>query len=191
MFSLCRRIMFYIRIVASRRISFTQNVTYGERVKTAQEVLDYFFRVRKVIILLETCGHYFDRGSSKKRLDQFLIRFQRYVLSKGHLPLDIEFDLQITSRSYVPLTRYATIDEVNAAILQLEEREHAYAADTTRPGISSNGKGAVIDGEAHKQQTKQMLIPSDCSLVQSTKQKEAADLEEKQDIKRLVLARVQ
>ncbi|KAH0887083.1 hypothetical protein HID58_063179 [Brassica napus] len=47
-----------------------------------------------VIILLETCGHYFDRGSSKKRLDQFLIHFQRYVLSKGHLPLDIEFDLQ-------------------------------------------------------------------------------------------------
>lgn len=54
-----------------------------------------FFRIRMVIILLETCGHYFDRGSSKKRLDQFLIHFQRYILSKGHLPLDIEFDLQV------------------------------------------------------------------------------------------------
>lgn len=56
-----------------------------------------FFRVRMVIILLETCGHYFDRGSSKKRLDQFLIHFQRYILSKGHPPLDIEFDLQVSS----------------------------------------------------------------------------------------------
>lgn len=55
-----------------------------------------FFRVRMVIILLETCGHYFDRGSSKKRLDQFLIHFQRYILSKGPLPLDIEFDLQVS-----------------------------------------------------------------------------------------------
>ncbi|TXG71190.1 hypothetical protein EZV62_006125 [Acer yangbiense] len=39
----------------------------------------------------------------------------------------------------------------------------------------------------NKQQTKQMFIPRDCSLVQSTKQKEAAELEEKQDIKRLVV----
>ncbi|KAL0740191.1 hypothetical protein Bca4012_081704 [Brassica carinata] len=45
----------------------------------------------------------------------------------------------------------------------------------------------VLVKRGNKQQTKQMLIPSDCSLVQSTKQKEAADLEEKQDIKRLVL----
>ncbi|XP_058075600.1 regulator of nonsense transcripts UPF2-like [Magnolia sinica] len=32
-----------------------------------------------------------------------------------------------------------------------------------------------------------MYIPRDCSLVQSTKQKEAAELEEKQNIKRLNL----
>lgn len=45
----------------------------------------------------------------------------------------------------------------------------------------------VLVKRGNKQQTKQMLIPMDCSLVQSTKQKEAAELEEKQDIKRLVL----
>lgn len=49
-----------------------------------------------VITLLETCGHYFDRGSSKRKLDRFLIHFQRYILSKGALPLDIEFDLQVS-----------------------------------------------------------------------------------------------
>lgn len=48
-----------------------------------------------VITLLETCGHYFDRGSSKRKLDRFLIHFQRYILSKGAVPLDIEFDLQV------------------------------------------------------------------------------------------------
>lgn len=54
------------------------------------------FRIRLVITLLETCGHYFDRGSSKRKLDRFLIHFQRYILSKGAIPLDIEFDLQVS-----------------------------------------------------------------------------------------------
>lgn len=45
----------------------------------------------------------------------------------------------------------------------------------------------VLVKRGHKQQMKRMYIPRDCSLVQSTKQKEAAELEEKQDIKRLVL----
>ncbi|MED6152342.1 Regulator of nonsense transcripts upf2, partial [Stylosanthes scabra] len=30
------------------------------------------FRIRLIITLLETCGHYFDRGSSKRKLDRFL-----------------------------------------------------------------------------------------------------------------------
>lgn len=45
----------------------------------------------------------------------------------------------------------------------------------------------VIVKKGNKQRTKQMFVPSDCSLVQSTKEKEAAELEEKQNIKRLVL----
>lgn len=45
----------------------------------------------------------------------------------------------------------------------------------------------VLVKRGNKQQTKQMFIPRDCSLVQSTKQKEAAELQEKEDIKRLVL----
>ncbi|KAG8060181.1 hypothetical protein GUJ93_ZPchr0002g25205 [Zizania palustris] len=41
--------------------------------------------------------------------------------------------------------------------------------------------------KGHKQQTKQILIPSDCSLVQSSKQQEAAELEEKRSIKHRIL----
>ncbi|KAK6933282.1 MIF4G-like, type 3 [Dillenia turbinata] len=293
---------------------------------------DDFFRIRLVITLLETCGHYFDRGSSKRKLDRYLIHFQRYILCKGVLPLDIEFDLQDLFAELRPnMTRYMTLEEVNAALLELEEHERNTSSDKTgtekhsdvekRPSrtssnvISANGKGLANgieeNGEAHedieesdtdlsglsdpsvesedddddsedddeddgggppsdedevhvrskmaevdpqeesldsrklelrarptlnmmipmnvfegsikdhhgrtfegesgdetlddesgenkevkvkvlvkrgnKQQTKQMLIPRDCSLVQSTKQKEAAELEEKQDIKRLVL----
>lgn len=54
-------------------------------------------------------------------------------------------------------------------------------------GLHKEIQVKVLVKRGNKQQTKQMFIPRDCSLIQSTKQKEAAELEEKQDIKRLVL----
>lgn len=69
-----------------------------------QDVLDPpedCFRMRMIITLLETCGHYFDRGSSKRKLDRFLMHFQRYILSKGVLPLDVEFDLQVSHAAHI------------------------------------------------------------------------------------------
>ncbi|CAN4125595.1 unnamed protein product [Withania somnifera] len=319
-----------------------------------QDVLDPpedCFRIRMVITLLETCGHYFDRGSSKRKLDRFLMHFQRYVLNKGVFPLDIEFDLQDLFAELRPnMTRYASIEEVNAALVDLEEHERIVTSERanndkhsetertpsrTTSGLSVNGQSLAngieenglqeetmetesdsesgtiehvghdddeetddwnrddrcdtedesdegdgpgsdeedkvlvrskvaevdpleeaeferelralmqesldsrklelrgrptlnmaipinvfegptkdhrgLEGESgdetldegaggskevpvkvlvkrgNKQQTKNMLIPRDCSLIQSTKQKEAAELEEKQDIKRLVL----
>ncbi|CAG8543409.1 15191_t:CDS:10, partial [Acaulospora morrowiae] len=50
-----------------------------------------FFRIRLCCTLLDTCGMCFDRGSSKKRLDDFLVFFQMYILTKQHLPMDVEF----------------------------------------------------------------------------------------------------
>ncbi|XP_057767597.1 regulator of nonsense transcripts UPF2-like [Salvia miltiorrhiza] len=322
---------------------------------TEQDTLDPpedCFRIRMVITLLETCGHYFDRGSSKRKLDRFLIHFQRYILSKGVLPLDVEFDLQDLFVELRPkMIRFSSVEEVNAALFDLEELERRVSTEkahsekysdsektprrTSSGTLSVNGQspgnGTEENGELHeddvgetdsdsgsgtienidrddeetdqdevgesedeyddgrdpasdeddevrvrqkvakvdplevadfdrelralmqesldsrklelrsrptinmmipmnlfegpvkehhgrgtegesgdettdegtggskevqvkvlvkrgnKQQTKQMYIPRDCSLVQSTKQKEAAELEEKQDIKRLVL----
>ncbi|KAF5959498.1 hypothetical protein HYC85_000707 [Camellia sinensis] len=98
-----------------------------------QDVLDPpedCFRIRMVITLLETCGHYFDRGSSKRKLDRFLINFQRYILSKGPLPLDIEFDLQDLFVDLRPkMTRYSSIEEVNAVLIELEEHERTVLTD--------------------------------------------------------------
>lgn len=37
---------------------------------------EHLFRIRLVCTLLDTCGQYFDRGTSKKRLDCFLQYFQ-------------------------------------------------------------------------------------------------------------------
>lgn len=43
---------------------------------------EHLFRIRLVCTLLDTCGQYFDRGSSKRKLDCFLIYFQARNLLK-------------------------------------------------------------------------------------------------------------
>ncbi|KAF9596961.1 hypothetical protein IFM89_014605 [Coptis chinensis] len=105
-----------------------------------QDVLDPpedCFRIRMVITLLQTCGHYFDRGSSKRKLDRFLVYFQRYILSKGSTPLDIEFDLQVNRLQDLFLDlrpnmiRYSSIEEVNTALIELEEHERSNLNDKT------------------------------------------------------------
>ncbi|PUZ76674.1 hypothetical protein GQ55_1G309400 [Panicum hallii var. hallii] len=94
-----------------------------------QDVLDPpedCFRIRLVITLLQTCGHYFSKGSSKRKLDKFLLHFQRYIISKGPLPLDIEFDIQDLFADLRPnMSRYSSIEELNAALVELEENERS------------------------------------------------------------------
>lgn len=52
-------------------------------------------QVRLVCMLLDTCGGYFHKGSAARKLDRFLAFFQRYILAKPSLPLDIDFDVQV------------------------------------------------------------------------------------------------
>lgn len=58
---------------------------------------DNYFRLRLVCSLLQACGHYFSSGSASVRLDRYLACFQRYLLAKPSLPLDVEFDVQVSS----------------------------------------------------------------------------------------------
>uniref|UniRef100_A0A804NTM6 MIF4G domain-containing protein n=1 Tax=Zea mays TaxID=4577 RepID=A0A804NTM6_MAIZE len=94
-----------------------------------QDVLDPpedCFRIRLIITLLQTCGHYFSKGSSKRKLDKFLLHFQRYIISKGPLPLDIEFDIQDLFGELRPtMSRYSSIEELVAALVEFEENERS------------------------------------------------------------------
>ena len=53
-------------------------------------------RLRLVCTLLDTCGSFFCKGKAGRRLDRFLAYFQRYLLAKPPLPLDIDFDVQVS-----------------------------------------------------------------------------------------------
>ena len=64
-------------------------ITYGVILDTNElsnsehlDPCDNFFRVRLVCIMLDTCGQYFDRGNTKKKLDCFLVYFQVINLIK-------------------------------------------------------------------------------------------------------------
>lgn len=59
---------------------------------------DNVFRIRLVCALLETCGAYFNSGSSKKRLDYFLTFFQNYYWFKFSDPIwtkDYQFPIYV------------------------------------------------------------------------------------------------
>ncbi|KAM0472874.1 hypothetical protein ACHAPX_008551 [Trichoderma viride] len=55
------------------------------------DLVDDYFRIRLISIMLETCGMFFNRGAAGKKLDYFLSFFQYYIHTKYPLPLDIEF----------------------------------------------------------------------------------------------------
>ncbi|KAG0198675.1 hypothetical protein BGX28_007898, partial [Mortierella sp. GBA30] len=75
------------------------------------------FRIRLVCTLLDTCGMCFDHGSSKIKLDSFLVLFQMYVLAKETVPLEIEYMLEDTFTELRPkLRRFLTYEEALAAV---------------------------------------------------------------------------
>ncbi|KAF9051213.1 transcription factor [Hymenopellis radicata] len=78
---------------------------------------DDFFRVRLVCVILDTCGMCFDRGTQKKKLDNFLTMFQFYMLCKQPLPMDVEFMLSESLEAVRPkLELIKTIEEAAVAV---------------------------------------------------------------------------
>ncbi|KAJ9123167.1 hypothetical protein QFC22_001360 [Naganishia vaughanmartiniae] len=116
------------------------------------DAADDYFRIRLVCTLLDTCGACFDRGSNKKKLDQFLIVFQAYVLCKAELPMDVEFMVSDTLEMLRPKTApFKTFQEAAVAIDEMvaaqsvegeaEEEEEEDDAES----VGNNARGHVED----------------------------------------------
>lgn len=70
----------------------TYGVYYPEPVQTLTQIPmsqldlpDNLFRIKLVCDLLETCGQYLNSGQDKKKLDCYLLFFQRYYWCKKHI----------------------------------------------------------------------------------------------------------
>ena len=85
---------------------------------------DSYFRVRLVCVLLDTCGHYFDHGSTKKKLDTFLVFFQCYLFTKRQpLPLEVDHMVQDTIEGLRPnLEMFKSHQEAVEAAMELERK---------------------------------------------------------------------
>jgi regulator of nonsense transcripts 2 len=83
-----------------------------------------YFRVRLITVLLDSCGHYFDHGSSKKKLDNFLLFFQCYLFKKRQpVPLEISNTVSDLLGSLRPkLTLFSSPQEAYQAALALEQQ---------------------------------------------------------------------
>ena len=86
-------------------------------------------RLRLVSVLLDTCGCFFDRGSSKKKLDAFLQYFLRYFFWKKELyflagqefPLGMDHLVRDTIESLRPkLKMPVTLEECLAQVEKIE-----------------------------------------------------------------------
>lgn len=101
-----------------------------------------FFRMKLVCVILDTCGHYFDRGAVKQKLDRFLQFFFRYVLSKGDLPLRVIFMVNDTLERIRPKMSIPSSKEaIDKTILKLLQTERE-TLDLENDGEDGEDEGA-------------------------------------------------
>ncbi|CAI7659534.1 unnamed protein product [Penicillium bialowiezense] len=94
---------------------------------------DDYFRLRLACTLLDTCGHCFDRGSAKKKLDFFLSFLQYYLFTKDPLPMDVDFLIQDTYHSIRPQWKLANDAEEATRIFSEAVAQNYNVPDSERP----------------------------------------------------------
>ncbi|KAJ6594000.1 transcription factor [Mycena capillaripes] len=98
---------------------------------------DDFFRIRLVCVLLDTCGMCFDRGTQKKKLDNFLVFFQYYVHCKDDIPMDVDFMLSDSLEAVRPkLEMPKTLEEAANAVDEMLNSAYQNA------GLPDDGTGS-------------------------------------------------
>ncbi|KXN85361.1 Regulator of nonsense transcripts 2 [Leucoagaricus sp. SymC.cos] len=106
---------------------------------------DDFFRVRLVCVLLDTCGMCFDRGTQKKKLDNFLTFFQvwltlfkYYVHCKEALPMDVDFMFSDSMEAVRPKLQLAkNLEEAALAVDEMYNSAYQAAGLTDESGEES------------------------------------------------------
>ncbi|XP_037701155.1 regulator of nonsense transcripts 2 isoform X3 [Choloepus didactylus] len=94
---------------------------------------EHLFRIRLVCTILDTCGQYFDRGSSKRKLDCFLVYFQRYVWWKKSLevwtkdhPFPIDIDYMISDTLELLRPKIKLCNSLEESIRQVHDLEREF-----------------------------------------------------------------
>ncbi|RMC10467.1 hypothetical protein DUI87_13272 [Hirundo rustica rustica] len=114
---------------------------------------EHLFRIRLVCTILDTCGQYFDRGSSKRKLDCFLVYFQRYVWWKKSLdvwtkdhPFPIDIDYMISDTLELLRPKIKLCNSLEEAVRQVQDLEREFLI---KLGIvnDKDSKDSIAEGE--------------------------------------------
>uniref|UniRef100_A0A803XZ64 UPF2 regulator of nonsense mediated mRNA decay n=1 Tax=Meleagris gallopavo TaxID=9103 RepID=A0A803XZ64_MELGA len=114
---------------------------------------EHLFRIRLVCTILDTCGQYFDRGSSKRKLDCFLVYFQRYVWWKKSLdvwtkdhPFPIDIDYMISDTLELLRPKIKLCSSLEEAIRQVQDLEREFLI---KLGLvnDKDSKDTITEGE--------------------------------------------
>uniref|UniRef100_A0A8C4SC65 Regulator of nonsense transcripts 2 n=1 Tax=Erpetoichthys calabaricus TaxID=27687 RepID=A0A8C4SC65_ERPCA len=121
---------------------------------------EHLFRIRLVCTVLDTCGQYFDRGSSKRKLDCFLIYFQRYIWWKKSLdvwtkdhpfPIDIDYMISDTLELLRPKMKLCcSLEDAARQVAELEREflvKLGLTNDKDSKDPSNLGEGENIDDD--------------------------------------------
>ena len=94
------------------------NLTY----KHIQDNKEDVFRVSLVCTLLETVVPHLKKKKYKNALDKFLVFFQRYILAKAYIPLNVEFHvLDVLDALSPDLKKFKNYKEAHEAWLKLSK----------------------------------------------------------------------
>ncbi|CAG4943930.1 unnamed protein product [Colias eurytheme] len=114
------------------------------------------FRIRLVCALLETCGAYFNSGSSKKRLDYFIVFFQNYYWFKcsdpywtddNKFPIYVKYIYQECLTSLRPkLTMYTSWQQCKDAIEELRQTLYPELGDEEQFDNEDQAEDSTADG---------------------------------------------
>ncbi|PWY98311.1 ARM repeat-containing protein [Testicularia cyperi] len=133
---------------------------------------DDYFRIRLACALLDTCGICFDRGSLRKRLDEFLVFFNLYVLTKQQpLPMDVDFMLRETLEQLRPKLVFKAdfteaalaVDEMMAAHRHtpaLANEEDEEEERRREEDLHSDVDGSDVEGGAGQRARKDLDLSS-------------------------------
>lgn len=132
-------------------------ISFGVNADGTSSPLDppeHLFRIRLVCTILDTCGQYFDRGSSKRKLDCFLVYFQRYVWWKKSLdvwtkdyPFPIDIDYMISDTLELLRPKMKLCNSLSEAMRQVQDLEREFLV---KLGLvnDKDSKHSLTEGEA-------------------------------------------
>ncbi|EIW82813.1 ARM repeat-containing protein [Coniophora puteana RWD-64-598 SS2] len=122
---------------------------------------DDFFRVRLVCVMLDTVGMCFDRGTQKRKLDNFLVFFQYYVLCKSDTPMDVDFMLSDSLEAIRPnMPTHKNVAEAAVAVdemfdVAMQNAGLKNSEDSAEESDGEDGDRPIREDEDDEESTEQ------------------------------------